>query len=191
MSIMLMSELGEAVLTFCLVLFFFAVAITVLVLMKKKFGKDEKMIAKNKPVAIPVTLKKNYMNGKELTFYKTVLNCLPIDFICFPKVPVNQLITPKDNKVMYNTILDDHVDVVIFLRESMEPVLAIDLYDKTDPEQVPELPENIQKALSNAKLPFIKMEAQAEYKIDDVRKKVISAMPAKIMAELKEHYAEK
>ncbi len=188
MSKLLLTETGEMTLTLVLVLAFLAVAVILLVVLKRKYGKDEDMISKNQPVNIQVALNKSYMNNKELLFYKSVLSCLPIDFICFPKVAVTKLITPKQNKVLYNTILNDYVDVAIFLRDTMEPVLAIDLYDQTNPEQLAELPANIKTALSNAKLPFIRMEVQEEYRTDDLRKKLIEAMPTKVMADLKEYY---
>lgn len=191
MSKLLMTDNGELILTLVLVFAFLIAGTFVFIVMKKRYGKDENMVTKNQPIDIPVSLNKTYMTKKELVFYKSVLSCLPIDFICFPKVAVAKLITPKQTKVLYNTILSDYVDVVIFLRDTMEPVVAVDLYDKTNPEQLAGLPANIKTAFSNAKLPFIQVEVQDEYSIDDLRKKIITAMPAKIMADLKEHYKDK
>ena len=191
MSKLLLTQTGELALTLCLVFAFLTIGTLILVFLKKKYGADEKTRTKNEPVDIPVSLNKTYMTKGELSFYKAVLSCLPIDFICFPKVSVARLVVPKQDKNLFNTILNEYVDVAIFLRDTMEPVLAIDLYDKTNPEKLAELPTNIKTAFSNVKLDFIQVEAQDSYSIDELRKKIISAMPAKIMAQLKEYYKEK
>ncbi len=164
-----------------------AIAVLIVFLLKRSYGKDPGMVTKSEPKVVEVELKKCFMKTTEMTFLNNLSKILPSEFVAFPHVGVDNIVQPKGNKVLYNTILSQYLDVCVFLRKTMEPVLAIDLYEPSPVEQqMKQLHPNVVKALSTVKIPLLSYQLSEEYDLTELRTKVIDSMPSKMVAMLKE-----
>ena len=186
MSLLLDSTV-DIVLPLVIICLIIAVAAVIIYFLKRKFGEDRGMVTKDIPKQVYVELKKRYLKPEEVSFLKSLSKVLPAEFVAYPKVGVDNLVQPKNDKVLYNTILSQYIDVCVFLRTTMEPVLAIDLFSPSPVEQqMKKLHPNVIKAMQTVKIPLIQFQVAEEYNLIELRTKVIDAMPSKIVAMLKD-----
>ena len=163
------------------------VAALIIFFLKRSYGKDRGMVTKSEPKVVAVELKKSFMKPNEVKFLNDLCKILPSEFVAFPHVGVDNIVQPKGDKVLYNTILSQYLDVCVFLKKTMEPVLAIDLYEPSPIEQqMKQLHPNVVKALTTVKIPLLAYQLSEEYDLGELRTKVIDAMPTKMVAMLKE-----
>ena len=121
-----------------------------------------------------------------MKFLEAIHKALPRDCISFPNVGLTKLVEPKSNKIDYNYVADKYVDVCVFLRKSMTPILAIDLYDPSPAaQQLKKFDENIKNILSTVKIPILHKQIQEHYVIDDLRIELLQAMNGTTVAYLK------
>ena len=186
MSLLLDSTV-DIVLPLVIIVLIIAVAAVIVYFLKRKFGEDRGMVTKDIPKQVYVELKKRYLKPEEVSFLKSLSKVLPAEFVAYPKVGVDNLVQPKNDKVLYNTILSQYIDVCVFLRTTMEPVLAIDLFSPSPVEQqMKKLYPNVIKAMQTVKIPLIQFQIAEEYNLIELRTRVIDAMPSKIVAMLKD-----
>ena len=186
MSLLLDSTI-DIVLPLVIIVLIIAVAAVIVYFLKRKFGEDRGMVTKDIPKQVYVEIKKCYLKSEEVSFLKSLSKVLPAEFVAYPKVGVDNLVQPKNDKVLYNTILSQYIDVCVFLRTTMEPVLAIDLFSPSPVEQqMKKLHPNVIKAMQTVKIPLIQFQVAEEYNLIELRTKVIDAMPSKIVAMLKD-----
>lgn len=94
---------------------------------KVKKKKDKVVTVKN----INLKLTQNFMIRKEVLFWKYLNSILPKGYLAIPRVALNSLVLPDGDKTIYNLVVDKTLDFVIFEEREMNPVLVIDIYDKT------------------------------------------------------------
>ena len=177
----------DIVLPLVIIVLIIAVAAVIVYFLKRKFGEDRGMVTKDIPKQVYVEIKKCYLKSEEVSFLKSLSKVLPAEFVAYPKVGVDNLVQPKNDKVLYNTILSQYIDVCVFLRTTMEPVLAIDLFSPSPVEQqMKKLHPNVIKAMQAVKIPLIQFQIAEEYNLIELRTRVIDAMPSKIVAMLKD-----
>lgn len=187
MSLLLADSAKDIIIPIIIIVMIFVIATLIIWGLKHSFGKDRGMVTKNEPKIVNVELRKAYMKPTEIAFLKNLYKILPAEFVAFPRVGVDNLVQPKNDKVLYNTILSQYVDVCIFLKSTMEPILAIDLYEASPVEQqMKQLHPNVVKALQTVKIPLLSYQLSEEYSLVELRTKVIDAMPSKIVGMLKE-----
>lgn len=163
------------------------ISIVISISLKKKFGDDRAMVTKNEPKSVNVELKKPYLENEEMVFLKNLYKILPAEFIAFPRVGVDNLVKPKNDKILYNTILSQYIDVAVFFKSTMEPVLVIDLYSPSPVKQsLKQLSPNVKKALQAVKIPIIEYELNDDCDLLKLKTKVIDALPQKMIAMLTE-----
>ena len=167
----------------------FTIAIVVYIALKKR-GLPDKNIAlkvgKSKP---EVELNKCYITAEEMKILEYVHKALSKDFIAFPRVGVNQIVSPTKNLVAYNSILSKYLDICVFYRKTMEPLLVIDLQWDNEIKQQFKVMDNIVVAVLNAvKLKVVPIKVEPAYDIAELRKKLLSALPDKMIAMLKKDY---
>lgn len=165
------------------------IAIVVYLALKKR-GLPDKNIAlkvgKGKP---EVELNKCYVTAEEMKILEYVHRALPKDFIAFPRVGVNQVVSPTKNLVAYNSILSKYLDICVFYRKTMEPLLVIDLqWDNEVKQQFKVMDENVVAVLNAVKLKVVPIKVEPAYDIAELRKKLLSALPDKMIAMLKKDY---
>ena len=165
------------------------IAIVVYMALKKR-GLPDKNIAlkvgKGKP---EVELNKCYITAEEMKILEYVHKALPKDFIAFPRVGVNQIVSPTINLVAYNSILSKYLDICVFYRKTMEPLLVIDLqWDNEIKQQFKVMDNNVVAVLNAVKLKVVPIKVEPAYDIAELRKKLLSALPDKMIAMLKKDY---
>ena len=90
---------------------------------------------------------------------------------------------------MYNAIGSQYLDIVVFLRRGMKPVLALDLYEEGGiSEKLKEMDENVARTLKAVKLPVLKCPVRLDYDVEELRMKVIQSLNPEIVALLKENF---
>lgn len=183
----LLLSAADVVIPLVIIFLIFGVAAVIVVFLKRKYGNDRGMITKDIPKTVYVEIKKCYLKPEEVSFLKSLAKVLPAEFVAYPKVGVDNLVQPKNDKVLYNTILSQYIDVCVFLRTTMEPILAIDLFSASPVEQqMKKLHPNVIKAMQTVKIPLIQYQVSEEYNLIELRTKVIEAMPSKMVAMLKD-----
>lgn len=145
-----------------------------------------KSLSSEPSISVPATLpykKKDFLLTKaERSFYEVL--CLAVknlDVSLFVKVRLADLLyLPKgtDNRQSHvNRITSKHVDFVICSLPSLSPVIAIELDDSShqQPNRVIR-DEFLEKALSDAGLPLIRVPAKESYNVQELAAKINSIM---------------
>ena len=136
--------------------------------LRKRFNKplDTTLKASSKA---KVSLKTNYCTEDEMRFLDALHRALPRECISFPRVGVSKLIEPKGGMNDYKSVLDQYVDVVVFLRKEMKPILVIDLYHASPAaQQLKKFDENVNTILKAVKLPVMKKQIAPQYNINQL-----------------------
>lgn len=181
----------DVILPLLILLIAIAIAVVIVVVLKKQFGKDRGMVTKDEPKSISVEIKKPFLTFDELNFLKNLYKVLPAEFVAFPLVGVDNLVKPKNDKILYNTILSQYIDVCIFYKATMEPVLAIDLFSPSPvAQQQKQMHPNVKKALQTVNIPILEYQLQEQYDLMDLKTKIIDKMPGKMIAMLKDKVKE-
>jgi len=153
--------------------------------LQKKFNKPIKTALQRNSVP-EVKLKNRYCTEREMKFLEAIHKALPRDCISFPNVGLTKLIEPKNNKIDYNYVADKYIDVCVFLRKNMTPILAIDLYDPSPAaQQLKKFDDNIKNVLSTVKIPILHKQIQESYVVEDLRIELLQAMNGTTVAYLK------
>ena len=158
----------------------------IIVGLKRSEKRTIKMATKKEPKTMNLKLKNEYITKKELAFLNAIHKALPSDFIAFPKVGLANLLAPSGDKISYNLVSDKVVDVCVFTKETMEPILVIDLIEyEVTAIAFNKMNEVAKKAIKIVKLPIIEIEVKDSYDINKLRRDLLTAMPDKIVTMLK------
>jgi len=156
--------------------------------MKKKFNKPLDNTPKQNPTP-QIKTRQSYCTEEEMKFLEALHRALPRDCIAFPHVGVSKLIEPKNNMNDYKTIVDRYVDVCIFLRKEMKPILVIDLYQKSPiAQQLKKFDDNITNVLKVAKIPILHKQIQQAYNLDDLLVEILNNVDGTVVAYLKSKF---
>jgi len=168
-----------------------AIAMLVYINLRKRTNPDKSMALKVGKGTPEVELNKTYATPEEMKVLECIHKALPKDFIAFPRVGVNQIVSPTKNLVAYNAILSKYVDICVFLRKTMEPVLVIDLvWDNAVKQQFKVMDENVVAVIKAVKLKTVPIKIEPAYDVSELRKKLLGALPDKMVAMLKKDYIE-
>ena len=133
-----------------------------------------------------VKLKEKYCTEKEMIFLNALHKALPRDCISFPNVGVSKLIEPKGNLSDYKSVMDKYIDICVFLRNGMKPILVIDLYEPSPAaQQLKKFDDNVSAILKSVKIPVLHKKIENSYPIEDLRIEVLKAMNSDTVAYLK------
>ena len=185
MGNLLLNTFTEIILPIIIVVVIIGLAILLFKILQKKFNKPIKTALQRNTIP-EVTLRKKYCSEKEMKFLEALHKALPRDFICFPNVGITKLIEPKNNLNDYNLVLNKYVDICVFLRKGMTPVLAIDLYEQSPAaQQLKKFDNNITDILNVVKIPILHKQIEENYPIEDLRIELLQAMNGTTVAYLK------
>lgn len=165
-----------------------AIALTIYFYLRKRFGTVKNL---NENITkVDVKLNKDYCSELEMKFLENLHRAMPKELIAFPRVGVDQLVSPNKDKNAYNAIMSKYLDVVVFTRKDMTPVLVIDLVQNSSVQsmQFDELDSNVVKVLKAVKLNVIKVELTQTYDLEKLRENVLNALPDKVVSTLKSNY---
>ena len=163
----------EAILPILILLISIIVAIFLYKFLKKKFNKPLDTSIKQNDTPL-VKLRQNYCSEEEMKFLEALHKALPRECICFPQVGVSKLIEPKGNLNDYKSIESKFVDICVFLRKDMKPILVIDLYSPSPTaQQLKKFDDKITNVLKVAKIPVMHKQIQKSYNLDDLLVEVL------------------
>lgn len=154
--------------------------------MKKKYKKplDTSIKQNSSPL---VKLKDRYCTEEEMKFLEALHKALPRDFISFPHVGVSKLIEPKGNMIDYNSIQNKYVDICVFLRKDMKPLLVIDLYQQSPAaQQLKKFDDFTNNVLKAVKIPVIHKQIQQKYNLEELLIEVLNNLNSTTVATLKD-----
>ncbi len=157
-------------------------------LLRKKFNKplDTTLKASSKA---KVVLKANYCTEDEMRFLDALHKALPRECISFPRVGVSRLIEPKGGMNDYKSVADQYVDIAVFLRKDMKPILVIDLYHASPAaQQLKKFDENVNTILKAIKLPVMKKQIAPHYDINQLLVEVLEHLDTATVAILRNKY---
>ena len=164
------------------------IAIIVAIIIYKKLQNKYKntTVGPKSTTTAQVKLKESYCTEKEMKFLNALHQALPRDCISFPNVGVSKLIEPKNNLVDYKAVMDKYVDVCVFLRKGMKPILVIDLFEQSPAaQQLKKFDSTVSKVLKEVKIPVLHKQILPNYSIEDLRLEVLNAMDNSTVAYLK------
>ena len=178
--------LQDSLVVLAIVLGSILIFVGIIVGLKRAEKRTIKMATKREPKTINLKINNQYITKKELAFLNAVHKALPNDFIAFPKVALANLVMPTSDKVTYNLVADKMVDICIFTKDTMEPLLVVDLIE----QEVSNITFNkmndiAKRAVKTVKLPIIEINVRDNYDIPKLRRDLLSAMPDKIVTMLK------
>lgn len=185
MRYLLLESEANPVIIIAILLGGFAIAITLYVYLRKKFGAVKNL---NENITkVDVKLNKDYCSESEMRFLEYLHRAMPKQLIAFPRVGVDQLVSPNKDKNAYNAIMSKYVDVVVFTRKDMTPVLVIDLVQQNSAQsmQYAELDTNVQKVLKAVKLNILKINIEQTYDLEKLKDQIVNALPDKVVALLR------
>ncbi len=183
-NILLESE-ASPVIILAILLGGLAIGLVVYIYLRKRFGTVKNL---NENITkVDVKLNKDYCTEAEMKFLENLHRAMPKDFIAFPRVGVDQLVSPNKDKNAYNAIMSKYLDVVVFTRKDMTPVLVIDLVQKSSVQsmQLDELDPNVLKVLKAVKLNVVKIFVEPTYDLDKLKEQVLNNLPDKVITNLK------
>lgn len=161
------------------------ICLIIIVIIKKKTSLKQKT---SKPLtANSITLVDNYCTETEMKFLEALHKAMPRELIAFPYVGVDNIVLPKNDKNFYNKILSKYVDVCIFYRRTMQPILAIDLFNSNPIKQaLKKMDSDVYDALKAVNIPIVEIKLVENYDINILRKNIFDCLPPKIFALIKD-----
>ena len=181
----LLGILTNIVLPISIILLARVISVFLYRLLQRKFNKPlDTTIKQNETPQIK--LKERYCTEEEMKFLEALHKALPRDFIAFPNVGVSKLIEPKGNLNDYKSIQDKYVDICVFLRKEMKPILVIDLYQPSPTaQQLKKFDDNISNVLKVAKIPVLHQQIQKTYNLNTILTETLNSIDGKIVTQLK------
>jgi len=144
------------------------IAVGLLVLQSTK-GSRNKGTPSEKSEDLPYVLKRYLMSKAERSFFGVLEQVADSSrYYIFPQVSLNNLVTVEKGTGSYQTYHNKvdrkSVDFVLFDRNAMSPVLAIELDDSShDREDRQERDAFVDRVLAKAGLPLLHVRVQAAY----------------------------
>lgn len=143
-------------------------SIALLIFMGKYKNKNNE--EKENINTIDVEKNEKFMFLKELNVYEYISSILPKEYIVFPKVELSLLVKPTNTKHAFNEVKGKTVDLVIFEKSTMSPVLVLDCYDSTYSNgMLEEFEPLILKVLQKAKLDILTIHIKNQLNKDEIK----------------------
>jgi very-short-patch-repair endonuclease len=132
----------------------------------------------------PYRQRDDFLSPAELAFYRVLVPVVDSRYVICPKVRLADLVhtVERNDRANMNRIIQKHVDFVLCEKESMKPILVIELDDKSHARaDRRERDELVDAVFESAQLPLLHVKAAARYAPQDLRaqiEKSLSSTPA-------------
>ena len=179
--------MSETLIAVLVMLLFLGLAITLYLVIKKL---ENKRIAKNKKAKFDdkprLKLNLPFLTENEVKFLAVFQNSLPSEYVAFPKIVMHSLVKPDGSLVVFNEIENCVLDIVVFLKNKMQPVMVIDLIDPSKGDRAATMfNEYIQKSLKSVSLPILTMVLDHDYDKIELLNAFLDKMDPISIAQLK------
>lgn len=121
-------------------------------------------------------------NKNTYKFINTLYDNFPNDFVVVPNVKVGRLISAFDKVENFDKkILNKTMDVGLFYRETMQPLVMIDLVcPESNDKSMQQANTDVLKAVSSLKIPAVEVVANDSYDEVKIKQELLKLMPANI-----------
>lgn len=179
--------MSESLLTLIIFLIFLVIAVILFFIIKKL---EKKRLANHKKIKLDAKpkLKLNlpFLSNNEVKFLSVFQNSLPSDYVAFPKVVMHSLVKPDGSLVVFNEIKDDVLDVVVFLKSKMQPVLVVDIIDPARGDKaLTKYNEYTEQSLKSVSLPVLNITLDHDYEKIELLNLFLDKMDPVTIAQLK------
>jgi len=142
------------------------VRILVWVWMHRRKGREKQKL--------PYFKKRYFVSEAELSFFKVLEQAIENKYYIFPQVRISDLVYVKTNKEEYqryhNKINKKSVDFVIVEKSNLNPLLAIELDDRShDNKKRIERDDFVKNVFKEVGLPLLRIKCAATYDVQKVR----------------------
>lgn len=176
----------EKFLPYLIILIFILIAVATYIVIKhfEKKRLNNKKVIKNdqKP---RLKLKIPFLNKEEVRFLSAFQNALPSDYVAFPKVLLSDIVKPDGSMVIFNEIKNSQVDLCVFMKKNMQPVMVVDLI--SGDSFLAGLSEYIQKSLKSVNIPILSIHTANEYDKVDLLNQFLDKLDPIYMAQLRKN----
>lgn len=122
---------------------------------------------------LPYRIRDDFLSNAELSFYQALILAVPENLIVCPKVNLGDLfhVSTNEQRTKYwNQINRKHVDFLVCDRQSMKPVLGVELDDSSH-QRADRIKRDdfVDRVFAAACLPLLRQVAQKGYQIDRLR----------------------
>lgn len=171
------------------VMFLIAIIIFVAITKRSKIGgKRGKALESEVDTKKSMALKIPFLSNMENNFMYNFQKVLPDEYVVYPKIHMEQLIMPYNNIAFYNIIKYRVLDFVVFLRKNMQPVVVIDIHDRTGVQKsIQEDDKLLSEALRNVGLPIVDYEVSQTYEPAEILGRFLDALDPLAIANLKKN----
>ncbi|MBQ7307386.1 MAG: DUF2726 domain-containing protein [Clostridia bacterium] len=174
---------------------FVVIAIVVFLLMTRKGGKKKgkKGVSTTENVgeidySKSMALRIPFLNAMENNFMYNFQKVLPDEYVVYPKVNMKSLINPYNNVNFYNAVSNRVLDFVVFMKKNMQPVVVIDIHDRTGVQKsIEEDDKHLSMALKNVNLPVVEFEVRQDYVPAELLSRFLDALDPLAIANLKKN----
>lgn len=174
----------ETIIAVGIVLVALIIGVSIIVILRRKYSNNNVNEVAT-PKEFNLEIKKPYLTMAELKFLETLNKVLPFECVAFPKVGVDSLVAPKGDKLGYNAISGNYVDICVFLIQTMEPLLVIELVEENTIKQgLKVMNANTIKALNAVKIPIIKYAMSDKIDKEDLKTKVLKSLKNDVLVSL-------
>jgi hypothetical protein len=127
----------------------------------------------------PYRQRDDFLSPAELPFYRVLVLVVDSRYVICPKVRLADLVhtVERNDRANMNRIIQKHVDFVLCEKESMKPILVIELDDKSHARaDRRERDELVDAVFESAQLPLLHVRAVARYVPQDLRAQIEQAL---------------
>ncbi len=127
-----------------------------------------------RPKKLPYFARERLVTKSELRFFRALRKAVQDDWEIFAMVRIADLLrvekNAKNKRAWINKILAKHIDFVLCERDSLQPLLCIELDDSSHqrPERI-ERDKFVDAAFDAAKLPLIRIPVSDTYPLSELR----------------------
>jgi len=181
--------MSESILTLIIFLIFLVIAVVLFFVIKhlekRRLASRKKIKSDAKP---KLKLNLPFLSNNEVKFLSVFQNSLPSEYVAFPKVVTHSLVKPDGSLVVFNEIKDDILDIVVFLKSKMQPVLVVDLIDPTKGDKtITKYNEYTVQSLKSVNLPVLSLTLDHDYEKIELLNLFLDKMDPVSIAQLKKN----
>lgn len=129
---------------------------------------------------LPYRQRDDFLSAAELSFCKVLQQAVGTTYVVCPKVSLNDLFyvaRPHENKGARNRINRKHVDFVLCDPQTMTPLCAVELDDRSHSRKDRiERDEFVDRVFQAAELPLLHVPAARSYVIQDLQAQISAAV---------------
>lgn len=147
----------------------FAVIVVFIVKLTGKY-KSKRLTKREIETNSFVDIIPKFLMQKEYKVLKIIKSALPTGYVVFPKIGVDTILEPLGKNSFFLEVKDKYIDAVIFDENTMQPVIAVDIFDNT-PGDFPIEGEEplVVEALQMVSIPLVSILVKPDYTDEDIK----------------------